>query len=324
MSLNKRHFVPLLIVFLLILALGVAFLGPMLVSQPKGAPGMKHAPAPERVSAKGYIESEDEVELASRTTGTVEAIKVKKGDIVRSGQQLVVLDSAKIVAQIRMAQAVLRETEGRTYRSNARLEQARIDYEREKRLYEEDATTLAELERTEERYKAAQGDLFDMSQKKVGEAGKGRTAAVERAAAEIAYYKALLKDYTIKSPIDGVVIDRMREEGETVNSGTPILIIVDQAKLRVRAELEETDVGKAVVGQGAEVSCDAFPGKVFKGKVTKVLPAVKRKQQRTFDPTTSFDINTQEIQIKLDDYEGLERGMSVTVRFEPLQEKAQK
>ena len=117
------------------------------------------------------------------------------------------------------------------------------------------------------------------------------------------------------SPIDGVVINRFRDPYETVDVGTPILAIVNPDKLRVWAEVEETDAGLVKVGQSVSVTVDAHPGKEFHGKVTKVYAAVQRKSQRTFDPVATFDINTQKILIALDSYDGLVHGMSATVRF---------
>jgi multidrug resistance efflux pump len=112
-----------------------------------------------------------------------------------------------------------------------------------------------------------------------------------------------------------MVIKRFRDSGETVEVGTPILTIVNPQKLRIWAEVEETDVGKVSVGQNVVVIVDAHPGQEFKGKVTKVYAAVQRKSQKTFDPVATFDINTQKILIALDDYNGLVHGMSATVRF---------
>ena len=136
-----------------------------------------------------------------------------------------------------------------------------------------------------------------------------------RAAAELKFTQATLQDYTILSPIDGLIIKRSAETGETVDIGTPLFTIIDPDNLRIWAELEETDAGKVINGQEVVVEADAFPGKQFKGKVTQVSSAVQRKQQKSFDPAASFDINTQKILIALDDYSGLVHGLTVTVLF---------
>ena len=68
-------------------------------------------------------------------------------------------------------------------------------------------------------------------------------------------------------------------------------------------------------GQSVEVRSDAYRDKVFSGTVRIVVAGVKRKAQKTFDPMASFDVNTQDIYIALNDYTGLAHGMTVTVRF---------
>ncbi len=117
------------------------------------------------------------------------------------------------------------------------------------------------------------------------------------------------------SPVDGVVINRFRNAGETVDIGTPILTIVNPGEVAYLGRGRRNRRGKVTVGQNVAVTVDAHAGKEFKGKVTKVYAAVQRKSQKSFDPVATFDINTQRILIALDDYNGLVHGMSVTVRF---------
>ncbi len=316
MKIPKKYSSLALVGGLVLIALFLAVIGPMVVRNNVPPPQGEARPA-KGVTAKGLVESENDFELSTQAAGIIAEVKVRKGDTVRKGQVLVVIDSAKVRAKLSMAEAMLREAEGRTYRAGATLEQARLEYERQKRLYDRDATTLGELQRAEERYKAAEGDIWDMKSRpaEVGAATVPRTAQTERFAAEVAYYRALLKDYAVTSPVDGVVIERLKDPGESVDVGVPVLSVIDPLRMRIRAEVEETDVGKVAAGQPVEAWSDAYPNKIFKGEVAKVLPAVKRKQQRTFDPTTSFDINTQEVHIHLNEYTGLQSGMSVTIKF---------
>ena len=125
----------------------------------------------------------------------------------------------------------------------------------------------------------------------------------------------MLRDYAITSPIDGIVAERLREPGEAVDRGTPILRLVDPAKTRIRAEIEESDVGKVSEGDPVEVTVDAYPGKIYRGRVSRVFSVVRKRALKNFDPMASFDINTQKIHINLDDFSGLQNGMTVTVKF---------
>lgn len=331
----------LLLALLIALAVGLAVLGPLLVKKPGAVPPAPQAPAVTDITARGVVESERELQLDSAIAGTITEITVDKGENVSQGQALVLFDDRKVVAQIRRAQAGLREAKAQLteYQSGYRQEdvdmaasrfgraesiftRAKDEYERQSRLYAKNAATLVDVENAEEKMKVAARELDEAranAQKHRQGARREEVdraaAAVERANADIMYYTALLKDYTILSPLDGVVIERLREPQETVDKGARILTVIDPHQLRVRAELEETDIGRVSEGQRVEVTTDAYKGKRYTGKVSSVLPAVKKRSQRSFDPASSFDINTQEIRIALDDTAGLRSGLTVTVRF---------
>lgn len=335
---KNSRFGILIIAIIVILAISLAIFGPMLL---KKRVVTEIPPVREFVTAKGIVESEEEIEIGSQVPGRILRVAVDEGDRIKKGQIMVILDSSKVSERVRMTEAMLREAEARlrelkagyrpediemarnrVNRVEAVYQKAKDDYERQKRLYEKNATTYIELDRAEERMKVALEELNE-ARANLQKYSKGAReeeiqqakATVERASSELRYNKALLKDYAIPSPIDGIVVEKLRDADETVDVGTPILKLANTEKLRIRAELEETDVGKVKEGQKAEVYTDAYEGKIYKGTVYRVVPAVKRKAQRTFDPMASFDINTQNIFIRLDDYSGLKNGMSVTVRF---------
>ena len=125
----------------------------------------------------------------------------------------------------------------------------------------------------------------------------------------------MLNDYTILSPIDGLVADRYRDVGETVDEGTHLMHLINPHKLRIRVELEESDVGKVLKGQPVEISVDAYKERVYRGRVYKVSPILHKYSLRVFDPSAAYDINAQNIYAKLDDFSGLKHGMQVTVKF---------
>jgi len=293
------------------------------------------------ITAKGIVESEERIDASSQVSSTITALLVKEGDQVKAGTPLVRFDDSKIRSQVKMAESALFEARSRLkelesgYRSedvdmaqsrmqsaDAKYVEVRDEFERQKRLYEKDATTLVELRKAEEQFKRASAE-FDESKTNTQKLKKGvrdeeieqAKSSAEKADSELRYYQASLKDYTMTSPFNGVVTEKFKHVGEAVDVGTPVLELVNPDKLRIRAELEETDVGKVKEGQSIEVTTDAYKDKIYKGTVYKVLPNVKRKSQRTFDPMASFDINTQVILIKLDDFSGLRNNMTVTVKF---------
>ncbi len=323
-------------------AILLALIGPKLLERkPVPLPVTSASAGQGGATAKGVVESVDDVELSSQVKGTILHVLVEDGDTVKAGQLLVEFDTTKIEAQRRQAVAGLAAAEARyreaaagyrpedvaiagsgRERSLAVLNQARDEYERQRRLYDKGATTLVELNRAEERLRVAEGDMggaeSNLAKHRYGlrkEEREQARAEVERLRAELGFVDGVKKDYRVYAPTSGVVAGRFRNAGEGTDIGTPLLHLVNPERLRIRAELEETDVGRVRDGQKAEVTMDAYRGKVFAGTVGRVFPVVLKKSQKTFDPMASFDINTQKIHVRLDEYSGLKCGMTVTVRF---------
>lgn len=323
-------------------AIVLAVLGPMLVSKREEGPNRRaDRPSSSFLTAKGMVESADEAEIGSRVAGSIVKIGVREGEQVRRGQLLVSLDNGTVEAKIqeaearkREAQAELREFEAGSRSEDVESARARMQraedvcrfaedrFQRQERLYRKDAVTLLERNRAEEELKVAREELRE-ARANLDKLLKGeREERVERARAAVAqstadgeYYRSLLRDYAITSPIDGIVAERLREPGEAVDIGTPILRLVDPAKTRIRAEIEESDVGKVSEGDPVEVTVDAYPGKIYRGRVSRVFSVVRKRALKNFDPMASFDINTQKIHINLDDFSELKNGMTVTVKF---------
>jgi multidrug resistance efflux pump len=337
---KNNRFAIFLLMGLLAVSLILALFSPGII-QKKNATAQHAETKHMFITAKGIVESEERIDASSQVSSTISALLVKEGDQVKAGTPLVRFDDSKIQTKVKMAESSYFEAKSRLkeletgYRSedvemaksrmqsaDAQYMEARDEFERQKRLYEKDATTLVELRKAEEQFKRASAE-FDESKTNMQKLKKGVRAeeieqaksSAEKADSELRYYQASLKDYTLTSPFNGVVTEKFKHAGESVDVGTPVLELVNPDKLRIRAELEETDVGKVKEGQSIEVTTDAYKEKIYNGTVYKVLPNVKRKSQRTFDPMASFDINTQVILIKLQDFSGLRNNMTVTVRF---------
>jgi len=293
------------------------------------------------LAAKGIVESEEEIEIGNQVTGIIAEVRVDEGDAVHKGQLLVILDSHKIETRINLSKAQLKEAvarlkeleagcrdedietaQCRVKRTEIIYEKAKDEYGRQKRLCQREATTQADLEKAEKMMRLAAEELKE-AQVHLKKLRKGARieeieqagSAVESASFEVDYSLALLKDYAIYSPIDGLVSELYQDAGETAHAGSPLLKLINPNKLRIRAELEETDVGKVREGQRVEVSTDAYKSKTYHGKVCKVLPVLKRYSLKSFDPSAAYDMNAQDIYLKLDDFSGLKKGMLVTVRF---------
>lgn len=339
---KNSRFGILIITVLVVLAIGLAVFGPMILRKraARVPPDIQEFTS-SAVTAKGLVESEDERVISSEIVGSISEIAADEGDSITRGQLLIALNSDKIVTKVRLSEAMVRESaarlreletgfrqedveaaQSRADRAEAVYIKAKDEFERQKRLYEKDAATLVELDRAEEMIKTTEAELKEARSDSAKYTAGARPeeieqakAQVDRSNAELAYHKAVMKDFKLYAPFDGIVTERFKEPAETVDIGTPILKIIDPGKLRVRAELEETDVGKVTEGQAVEVYVDAYKDRIFRGKVDRVLPALKRYSLRAFDPMASFDVNAQDIYVRLDDFSGLKNAMTVTVRF---------
>jgi len=340
---NTRKLLAALVVLILV-TLALALFGPLLFQKqpPKSVTTGAAKDAGLLHIAKGVVESEHEAVLGSRVAGMVSEVRVVEGDYVQRGQLLACIGQDKIRAQIARSEALLalKEQQLKELEAGSRhediamsgsvarardsvYEHARQEFERQRRLYAKDATTKVELDRAEEKMKTSLAQLEEARQGELKQKNGSRSEAIAQARSEVAgavadlsYTRAQGAEYQIRAPHDGLIVDKFKEPGESVDVGTPVLKMFDPSTSRIKAELEETDIGSVQKGQTVQVTTDSYPGKVYGGKVYLVLPAVKKKALKTFDPLASFDMNSQEIYIHLDDYARLKMGMTVTVKFQ--------
>ncbi len=288
----KRFNIFLFFIIIIILTgIVIAYFGLSIFKKPAGEKTRQvEAASPSRVAmARGVVESIDKADVSSKMTGFIQKIMATENERVNKGQPLIILDSKEAEAQVLEADASVKK-------ADANYEKARLNHERYERLYKSTAVTLDELEDARRLLKSTEAEILQSN------------ARLEQA-------KSFLKNFTLKSPIDGVVTRKYFEVGEVAREGIAILSVANPDNLKVKVELDETDVGKVQVGQRVEALVDAYPGRVYSGKVKDISPDVKRKSVRPFDPATWTDINTQEITVGLDSFEGVKIGMTVDVRF---------
>ncbi len=238
-----------------LLAVAVAVAAWIVVRSVSAKPGVKiqtetlsRGDMENSVTATGTVEPLEQVEVGTQVSGIIARIYVDYNSQVKEGQVIAELD--KDVLETELASAKL------SVESNKNeYEYQQKSYERTKRLYEQSLVSESEYETAEYNYNKARIAY----QQSVAQEDKART--------NLGYA-------TIYSPIDGVVISRAVEEGQTVASSysTPTLFTIanDLRKVQVVADVDEADIGS--VREGAEVtfSVDAYPGEIFEGKVNQV------------------------------------------------------
>lgn len=248
----------------------LAGLGARALVNGKGAPSfntaaIKRGDIVVTVTATGKLEPTNQVTVGSELSGTVAQVLVDTNDRVRKGQTLAVLDLSKLRDQTEKARAVLAA-------ARARLEQTQAT------LVETEAT----LARQEEVAKLSGGKVPAKSELDTARAAAARARAdVASAHASVAETEAALRTNetdlgkaAIRSPIDGVVLTRKIDPGQTVAASftAPELFVLaeDLAQMRLKVDVAEADVGKVHDGQPATFTVDAWPDRNYAAKVTKV------------------------------------------------------
>lgn len=218
------------------------------------------------VTATGTIEPVETVEVGTQVSGKVETIYVDFNSVVKKGDLLAELDKLTLNESLSRAQANLTSAE-------SQLKYAQLTYERTKELYEQNAATLAAYQEAQNSYTQAQ-----MSK-------KNAQASYDQARVDLGYA-------SIYSPIDGVVLDRAVEVGQTVAASfsTPTLFTLanDLTRMQVEANVDEADVGQVKIGQKVTFTVDAYPDDVFNGTVNQIR----------MKPTTTSNVVTYTVIIE--------------------------
>jgi len=253
----------------------------------------------EKVQSTGIVEPVNKVEIGSQVSGRVVNVKVDFNDRVVQGQLLAEIDPELFSAEVVQSKAQLDASRAALGRAHAARDAARIRRDRVRSLATESAASTAELDQ-------AEADL-DIAEAEV----KSADAQISQLSARLNSASATLKYTKIYSPIDGVVIDRRVEPGQTVAASfsTPVLFVIarDLTQMRVLAEIDEADVGKVEAGMAVLVVVDAFPDHQFSGKLTQIR----------YSPTTVEGVVTYSAVVLVDNAEAkLRPGMTATATVE--------
>ncbi len=218
------------------------------------------------VTATGTIEPVETVEVGTQVSGKVEKIYVDFNDVVKKGDLLAELDKQTLNQSLSRAKASLTSAE-------SQLNYAKLNYDRIKQLYEANAATLASYQEAQNSYTQAQ-----MSK-------RNAQASYDQARVDLGYAE-------IYSPIDGIVLDRAVEVGQTVAASfsTPTLFTLanDLTKMQVEADVDEADIGQVKVGQRVSFTVDAYMDDNFDGTVSQIR----------MKPTTTSNVVTYTVIIE--------------------------
>ncbi len=200
------------------------------------------------VTATGGLSAVKTVQIGSQVSGVISRIYADFKSRVQKGQLLAELDPTPFQAQLDQRRADLT-------RAQVEAANARVGYQRQQRLSSSGLSAQADLDNAKAQYESAQ-------------------AQVQQAAAAMRQSEANLRYTKIISPIEGIVVDRQYDVGQTVAASfqapTLFSIAQDLTKMQVQADVDQSDIGRVQVGQGARFTVDAYPDDEFRGRISQI------------------------------------------------------
>jgi len=218
-----------------------------------------------KVNATGALEPTNQVDVGSELSGIIETVEVDHNDQVKVNQVLARLDTDKIEAQVLQSKAALESSRAQVLQAQATLKETRLELQRLKKAYELSGGKVPsqyDLDGAEAALARAQADEA------------GAKAQVTKAQATLKAEETDLAKTVIRSPINGIVLSRDVEPGQTVAASlqAPVLFTLaeDLTKMELHVDVDEADVGRVKEGQEATFTVDAYPEETFPARITQV------------------------------------------------------
>ena len=224
------------------------------------------------VMGTGTLEAKVQTIVSTKIPGRILEMRVDQGDQVRAGQPLLLLDDSEFRQQVEIARSALdaakatvERMQADAVRSQAILEQSRIEYRRRESLFASKSIAANEIDKRKEELKVAEADL-EKTKAAVVESRKNLVVAQNT----VDYQLARLGDTLIAAPFDGLIIRRDRDPGDVVVPGTSIFLLISTQSLWVRTWIDETEMQRVTEGQRARVVFRAEPETIYIGKVARL------------------------------------------------------
>ncbi|MBV8516961.1 MAG: efflux RND transporter periplasmic adaptor subunit [Acidobacteria bacterium] len=241
-----------------------------------------------KVTEVGTVEPEVKVDVKSALSGKVVEILHRDGDVVRRGDVL-----ARVEPDLNQAQS-LAETKSSLTATEIRFNEAKKNYEADNQLFLQGLLAPKAHRDTETAYFEAREE-YDKARQKY--------AIVEKSGIPISQSAENFQGSNVVAPMDGVVLTKNVEIGESItsgvssfNAGTVLFTVADTSRMIVKAGVNEVDIGKIHVAMPVKVTLDAYPKVVFKGKIDRIAPAVRIDDKvRVFDVEIRLDAQGREL-----------------------------
>ena len=241
-----------------------------------------------KVTEVGTVEPEVKVEVKSAISGKVVEIVHRDGDLVRRGTVL-----ARVEPDLGQAQS-LAETKNSVLSADIRYRDAKKNFEENNKLFTQGLLAGSQHRDAETEYLQARQEY---------EKAREKYNLVEKSGIPIGQSAAQFQGSSIVAPMDGVVLTKNIEIGESItsgvssfNAGTVLFTVADVSRMIVKAGVNEVDIGKIRVGLPVKVTLDAYPKVLFNGRIDRIAPAVRLDEKvRVFDVEIRLDAQGREL-----------------------------
>jgi HlyD family secretion protein len=243
----------------------------------------------EVVEVTGKLEAVTTVQVGTQVSGTIQSLHADFNSKVRKGQVIARLDASVLKAQVDQAEATLARLQAEVERARVQVGDANLKLRRAKQLSEKGLIPATDLETAETTAREASAAL------------KAAEAQVVQAHASLNQARVNLSHTVITAPVDGIVISRSVDVGQTVaaSMSAPTLFVIakDLAEMQVSASVDEADIGRIEPGQKVTFKVDAYPAETFRGTVSQVRlePVVA---QNVVSYVTIIDVPNRDLKLK--------------------------
>ncbi|MEH6305369.1 efflux RND transporter periplasmic adaptor subunit [Olivibacter sp. CPCC 100613] len=255
----------------------------------------------ETVSASGKVQPEKEVKLSSEVSGEIVELNIKEGEVVKKGQILCrikpdILQSGydKAIASLNSQRAALASSQQQLKQSEASLSIMEATFKRTQQLYNRKVISAAEFDKARTDYESALASVEAQRQNVIGS-----RYGIDQSQAAVKEAGDNLARTTIYAPVDGVISWLGAEEGERVvgtaqMAGTEIMRIANMSSMEVNVDVNESDINRVSLNNGATIEIDAFRGRKFKGIVTEIASSSSANALTPSSSTTTTS-NTDQV-----------------------------
>jgi HlyD family secretion protein len=241
------------------------------------------------VITTGSLNPVTTVDVGSQVSGKIDKLYVDFNSRVKQGQVIAELDQAQFITRVKQNEANYQSAEASLKKTKVTLDNTKKKYDRAMNLFEKELISFEEKEAIETQYYSAMADI------------QSSEARLKQAESQLDSSKVDLTYTIIKSPIDGVVINRRVNIGQTVAASfqAPVLFQIanDLSKMQVECSVDEADIGKVKEGQKVRFTVDAFPDENFTGKVSQVRYAPEIVQN-VVTYTTIVEVDNPELKLR--------------------------